>query len=173
MGGEKARWYPIKYGGQGSPPRGRGKGQPLLADDFRVGITPAWAGKSFQRQKSLPSCKDHPRVGGEKPASRRSALGWIGSPPRGRGKAAAVVQAGPASGITPAWAGKRLGTACGGSSCRDHPRVGGEKCGVKLRVVNFGRITPAWAGKRRLSRRPAVSGADHPRVGGEKTKKIP
>ena len=45
MGGEKARWYPIKYGGQGSPPRGRGKancGQIVIAE---LGITPAWAGK--------------------------------------------------------------------------------------------------------------------------------
>ena len=55
-----------------------------------AGITPAWAGKSFEVNEDPNKTKDHPRVGGEKAARFLSA----------------VLQAG----ITPAWAGKRGGT---------------------------------------------------------------
>ena len=91
-----------------------------------------------------------------------------GSPPHRRGKAHHLDDITSERRITPAWAGKRKKDARGGSSSRDHPRVGGEKGG---RTISFplalgspprGRgkvewadknlpsmgITPAWAGKR-------------------------
>ena len=91
-----------------------------------------------------------------------------GSPPRGRGKAAALLSA--------------------PSGRRDHPRVGGEKRPSSqgrrvlrgspprgrgkvtfLLFCDFAcRITPAWAGKRRCAAAALLHPRDHPRVGGEK-----
>ena len=50
----------------GSPPRMRGKGQALLADNTGVGITPAYAGKSIFISLLIKFIQDHPRVCGEK-----------------------------------------------------------------------------------------------------------
>ena len=88
VGGEKAhRWHPAVRV-RGSPPRGRGKVQCKDKANGLLGITPAWAGKSFGAQ-CLFQCR-------------------TGSPPRGRGKGILIQQVGAAQGITPAWAGKRL-----------------------------------------------------------------
>ena len=51
----------------GSPPRMRGKANPLLAVLVSVGITPAYAGKSDKELLQLVIGQDHPRVCGEKP----------------------------------------------------------------------------------------------------------
>ena len=129
------------------PPHMRGK---VACADQTIqpdGITPAWAGKS-------PSCPthsaarrdhprmggksmtapgrssqtgDHPRVGGEKITDPFDLRLYRGSPPRGRGKALLLLDAGVVVGITPAWAGKSEATASTTTSRRDHPRVGGEK----------------------------------------------
>lgn len=66
MGGEK--FAPLLYHTSegGSPPRGRGKGKGTRFDALRIGITPAWAGKSTPREEKQAGNKDHPRVGGEK-----------------------------------------------------------------------------------------------------------
>ena len=50
----------------GSPPRGRGKVDAGIAEIEIVGITPAWAGKSWERTLPPSEPKDHPRMGGEK-----------------------------------------------------------------------------------------------------------
>ena len=130
-------------------------------------------------------------MGGEKAAIFRAECGPRGSPPRGRGKDFACIfalLALSATGITPAWAGKRQGPTVGLAPIGDHPRVGGEKMdeipgfhiiqGSPPRgrgkgqdvVPRFGgvRITPAWAGKRAAVACPGWPGGDHPRVGGEK-----
>ena len=70
---------------------------------------------------------DHPRVGGEKFSCTIISEGWVGSPPRGRGKDWAKTGAYNAQGITPAWAGKRVKPAPAPESPKDHPRMGGEK----------------------------------------------
>ena len=50
----------------GSPPHMRGKvGEKVLAF-LRVGITPAYAGKSWPPIAIRTGCKDHPRIRGEK-----------------------------------------------------------------------------------------------------------
>ena len=52
--------------------------------------------------------RDHPRVGGEK-QNMLMQMGYnTGSPPRGRGKDETLEVVPQDSGITPAWAGKRL-----------------------------------------------------------------
>ena len=167
MGGEKARWYPIKYGGQGSPPRGRGKaGENHLVAQL-PGITPAQAGKRYADGGPHQGRQDHPRVGGEKTLCSAVSILKEGSPPHGRGKVPAVLQCRRFRGITPAWAGKSSGQHNASLVNKDHPRVGGEKDNAEFREKidqgspQRGRgkdvlildgagvvgITPAWAGK--------------------------
>ena len=113
----------------------------------------------------------------------------MGSPPRGRGKGIFAILALSATGITPAWAGKRSWKHDHVRKHGDHPRVGGEKqlpfhffCvlggspprgrGKALHLVPSSkqhRITPAWAGKSAAVDAAAAAARDHPRVGGEKT----
>ena len=49
VGGEKEPCFRAVLVGLGSPPRGRGKGSPMWKALDRIGITPAWAGKSKSR----------------------------------------------------------------------------------------------------------------------------
>ena len=131
----------------GSPPRMRGKRVPLRLQRRQTRITPAHAGKTYQRAdrrnrkpdhpracgenrmqanpcrirywitpahagKTLPAGKptcrppDHPRACGENGICERDFHGYLGSPPRMRGKPAyhAVTQFDVR--ITPAHAGK-------------------------------------------------------------------
>ena len=95
-----------------------------------------------------------------------------------------------ATGITPAYAGKRALCFRTLSHMRDHPRVCGEKrsgkwprhrwqgspprmrgkaCTSSHRLCLYG-ITPAYAGKSVADRADAQGGRDHPRVCGEKTR---
>ena len=127
VGGEKSRVAPRSDPGTGSPPRGRGKARycPLLIG--AVWITPAWAGKSGISHAYRPRPRDHPRVGGEKQMQEQAGKYWVGSPPRGRGKAAVQGWMRATEGITPAWAGKSREWPRGLTRAQDHPRVGGEK----------------------------------------------
>ena len=132
----------------GSPPRVRGKVRLALPHFFRVGITPACAGKSKFRKPSSAEAEDHPRVCGEKSPQNSFQCSHTR--------------------ITPACAGKRKDWRGHTHKAEDHPRVCGEKnpCSskdfVKLgspprvrgKVLNApiisanARITPACAGKR-------------------------
>ena len=51
---------------QGSPPPMRGKGDAMLFAYHMLGITPAYAGKSFHRVPVFQRLQDHPRLCGEK-----------------------------------------------------------------------------------------------------------
>ena len=93
----------------------------------QAGITPACAGKRFCSQYALRRPWDHPRVCGEKRQEGIVLLALIGSPPRVRGKACHRIMCCPLPGITPACAGKRSSGTLMSKSCRDHPRVCGEK----------------------------------------------
>ena len=127
VGGEKPKEQRGDIVQQGSPPRGRGKVYICILALKRHGITPAWAGKSYIFGPLRPGSWDHPRVGGEKVPGPLSGHRPPGSPPRGRGKALILALACASSGITPAWAGKRLALCYTSISIEDHPRVGGEK----------------------------------------------
>ena len=106
---------------------------------------------------------------GEKDHSLAFCASAEGSPPHVRGKAGPNSAHNAASGITPAYAGKRLEYLVNPFSSKDHPRVCGEKpycarlCGAgqgsppRMRgkavgkssgVTTYG-ITPAYAGKSR------------------------
>ena len=187
--GEKFCYVPSLYNLLGSPPRMRGKGHMVFQFFPAHGITPAYAGKSSHSGKRWCFLWDHPRVCGEKQRKWMLRTFIRGSPPRMRGKVLPRAVLGPASGITPAYAGKRqrFSSRC---ECRgDHPRVCGEKEMMPPRVnciwgspprmrgkVDCLRhlpcvpgITPAYAGKRHRGRVPHSAGGDHPRVCGEKS----
>ena len=111
----------------GSPPRMRGKGQALLANDAGIGITPAYAGKRHYDSNPPRHPRDHPRVCGEKRDTAVCLWSLPGSPPRMRGKEEVVVYTEPENGITPAYAGKSYEKRLFLSGSWDHPRVCGEK----------------------------------------------
>ena len=172
----------------GSPPRRRGKDKAEHLVQDHIGITPAQAGKRCYLCASTKSSWDHPRVGGEKAKITPRLKRCRGSPPRGRGKVVRPDVVAKAAGITPAWAGKSCPARCRSQSCGDHPRVGGEKKGVRHwwalprgspprwrgKATFSGRsdpgvgITPAWAGTSRSGVTMDLISRDHPRVGGEK-----
>ena len=91
----------------GSPPRMRGKGLKDLADEYKIGITPAYAGKRTRLSNRKSSDRDHPRVCGEKSEFTSGAWILMGSPPRMRGKVFFPKGNSKEIGITPAYAGKR------------------------------------------------------------------
>ena len=169
----------------------RGKVVPYSAEGGKLGITPAYAGKSWMRKFQCHFRRDHPRVCGEKCGTQARAEGPPGSPPRMRGKVTETAVKAPACRITPAYAGKRGPLHQSRLHTRDHPRVCGEKllgvCRNRCRVgspprmrgkvlanafdIASPRITPAYAGKSIPCRFPEDGGRDHPRVCGEK--KVP
>ena len=91
----------------GSPPRMRGKVDSGRNVQGKVGITPAYAGKSSLSQADKAVLRDHPRVCGEKLPGAEKFESWVGSPPRMRGKAYVLTCVWFHTGITPAYAGKR------------------------------------------------------------------
>ena len=133
-----------------------------------VGITPAYAGKSFQCRGHKQHRRDHPRLCGEKPADLRVFRTVVGSPPPMRGKVIAVCILCRLIRITPAYAGKRWFLLLSCCHHWDHPRLCGEKTGSENRdnccvgspppmrgkanrnrkPWERSRITPAYAGKR-------------------------
>ena len=115
-------WLPM-----GSPPRRRGKERSTALVGTPTRITPAWAGKSFQRARKIKERGDHPRVGGEKVVGLHKRNLSQGSPPRGRGKGTRLRYPWPLDRITPAWAGKSSSKPSFSAAAWDHPRVGGEK----------------------------------------------
>ena len=64
--GEKEFNIDIPLGSRGSPPHMRGKGDLCCLPKLRVGITPAYAGKSWVISTSCICARDHPRICGEK-----------------------------------------------------------------------------------------------------------
>ena len=127
VGGEKSLAFLPSISYIESPPRGRGKGKLPPPALNGTGITPAWAGKSYNTLGAIQQGMNHPRVGGEKPADSRPKPTRRESPPRGRGKAALWLPCRVCRGITPAWAGKRKQGNQGWPAGKNHPRVGGEK----------------------------------------------
>ena len=129
--GEKKKMNMRKDKRMGSPPRMRGKADYTPVVDVRVRITPAYAGKSDNFVAALSDFGDHPRVCGEKPDAPSLCVAPLGSPPRMRGKVAAISAYNAAPGITPAYAGKSTLHRDDAPLSWDHPRVCGEKSGEK------------------------------------------
>ena len=95
--------------GLGSPPPMRGKaGQPSKRIDG-AGITPAYAGKSYNSVADTYHPQDHPRLCGEKRLQKQLLYNYQGSPPPMRGKDLSATISRQENRITPAYAGKRTG----------------------------------------------------------------
>ena len=134
----------------------------------KIGITPAYAGKSLFTPFAKSWCKDHPRLCGEKLSGKMP----LSSTTR----------------ITPAYAGKSPFDRIRQTGNKDHPRL----CGEKQRTLTSGfvqmgspppmrgkddlvsgvaagtRITPAYAGKSINNLKRVIVAGDHPRLCGEK-----
>ena len=90
----------------GSPPPMRGKDSQTSTALLPIGITPAYAGKSFTFIDFQFEFQDHPRLCGEKFDCRCPLDSRRGSPPPMRGKGIPVFTNSICTGITPAYAGK-------------------------------------------------------------------
>ena len=110
----------------GSPPQVRGKRHFLASSNFRLGITPAGAGKTFLDEPEKEEQWDHPRRCGENFAGMDKPEGMTGSPPQVRGKLEGVVLIGQNFRITPAGAGKTAWIGAETRPALDHPRRCGE-----------------------------------------------
>ena len=128
-----------------------------------------------------------PRGRGRVGFSMLSTRTILGLPPRGRGRVDLASCALVCAGITPAWAGKRIGRSSFSRSHGDYPRVGGEETfpptmpnadkglpprgrgRVHAAIRGFAHmgITPAWAGKSAHQLFFFLGFGDYPRVGGE------
>ena len=86
----------------------RGKGHISAAAHFPQRITPAYAGKSASTRSADRCMQDHPRLCGEKAGGVKMEIDVKGSPPPMRGKGSSVIFDCVISGITPAYAGKRI-----------------------------------------------------------------
>ena len=86
----------------------RGKAVNAYVTFLHVGITPAYAGKSWLAHDYRRKIRDHPRLCGEKAQDNITPHEGAGSPPPMRGKALELNGASELIGITPAYAGKSL-----------------------------------------------------------------
>ena len=111
----------------GSPPRMRGKVLPDRGRVLGVGITPAYAGKSFPTSMFRSVGRDHPRICGEKIVVSRTWCSRSGLPPRMWGKVSSIRDDLARVGITPAYAGKSSSPRLIALLIWDHPRICGEK----------------------------------------------
>ena len=147
VGGEKVPLSRALCSTSGSPPRGRGKAAITARQVPAARITPAWAGKRLFFVNVAKYMGDHPRVGGEKSSPFSLFMTLWGSPPRGRGKAKAYLEARFALRITPAWAGKRAVPTHTHRAPHGSPPRGRGKVACKALGIGADGITPAWAGK--------------------------
>ena len=154
---------------------------------YRLGITPAHAGKTTEGTLSAFICRDHPRACGENKFRLIRFILQSGSPPRMRGKLKITVREALETRITPAHAGKTAHICPTLQQERDHPRGCGENLWVRPFVAGSRgspprmrgkliwnnstrsneRITPADAGKTPVHKRTGDFALDHPRGCGE------
>ena len=145
------------------------RGKVFGAFDYPLsqGITPAYAGKSFQSRIKSPKSWDHPRVCGEKKAGERAEHGGLGSPPRMRGKDIVLYYCQVSHRITPAYAGKRYLLSTKNTLTRDHPRVCGEKGILNAMVADMIGSPPRMRGKNLQKLSSGSMGGSPPRMRGK------
>ena len=106
--GEKAVVFSDAYDNLGSPPPMRGKAFNFCHTVKKIGITPAYAGKSYLGRGVLRVRRDHPRLCGEKFIRITPIKDTPGSPPPMRGKECYTNGSCAVHRITPAYAGKSV-----------------------------------------------------------------
>ena len=165
--GEKWRNAGNSWKPTGSPPPMRGKEVKASGINFVIRITPAYAGKSMVSGVCSPELRDHPRLCGEK---RRFASLWlpvVGSPPPMRGKVGIRISTMADSGITPAYAGKRITWNLFLNYNRDHPRLCGEKYKPSKSKFRGQGSPPPMRGKGQSGARQAQSAGITPAYAGK------
>ena len=114
---------------------------------IRIGITPAYAGKSLLELVAVVGRRDHPRLCGEKETNVQKIKERLGSPPPMRGKGGLHLFAADRQGITPAYAGKSFTSKFPEFHHGDHPRLCGEKRGTSRLERNHEGSPPPMRGK--------------------------
>ena len=147
VGGENVEAARAYYNPGGSSPRGRGKLILSTDRESKLGLIPAWAGKTTLDDLAARGVQAHPRVGGENSACRGSARAVEGSSPRGRGKPHAEGLPVSATGLIPARAGKTYGSHTLTVPSWAHPRVGGENELMAFATSSFVGSSPRGRGK--------------------------
>ena len=110
----------------GSPPPTRGKLVYPPEFLYYLGITPAYAGKTYHRLRAPARPEDHPRLRGENEIDLDAGTAFRGSPPPTRGKLSWGDYFKISSRITPAYAGKTDIPFKEHAHIQDHPRLRGE-----------------------------------------------
>ena len=105
----------------------RGKAKLVVFSINVLGITPAYAGKSYANTFHNLRRQDHPRLCGEKRFAPAFSSLVMGSPPPMRGKGTATGFGASLMRITPAYAGKSGVFSLLDFVEKDHPRLCGEK----------------------------------------------
>ena len=124
--GDVAQRMVDRLGGEGSPPRARGRLATRSAHREASGLTPACAGTSFQHPKPSTSMRAHPRVRGDVQRAYGVPASVTGSPPRARGRPGARGRTRADGGLTPACAGTSHPAALSATGEGAHPRVRGD-----------------------------------------------
>ena len=176
--------------GLASPPQVRGKHGSTRNCRCLVGITPAGAGKTFQRFPRVRGGQHHPRRCGENRIMTKSLKQKAASPPQVRGKLGQCRCCVADAGITPAGAGKTCRHIRKRAASGHHPRRCGENVKAECErlfelasppqvrgkqwadAVNGAAesITPAGAGKTQRRNQRDRRKEHHPRRCGENYK---
>ena len=172
----------------GSSPRVRGAHRASFAPSLIMRFIPACAGSAFSSTLSSAMTSVHPRVCGERLATRLSRSAWSGSSPRVRGAQGMHELVRVVDRFIPACAGSAPGGPPIWRIHPVHPRVCGERDDKRLLFSFPGgssprvrgahrnrhplarqrRFIPACAGSAMPSRLSPIACAVHPRVCGER-----
>ena len=173
--------------GLGSPPRRRGRRGPSRIPSWWPGLTPAQAGTASVRPGGTCPSRAHPRAGGDGRPSEGRWAGYVGSPPRRRGRRLPHGRHRTVAGLTPAQAGTANTFTTTSAFAGAHPRAGGDgHHDVEDHVWALGSpprrrgrrqppggsirrrgLTPAQAGTAALHPSHEPIARAHPRAGGD------
>ncbi len=187
VGGEDAANIPHPKDAPGTSPRRRGRRVLKLGPSRLDRNTLASAGRTLRSAPATRPTAEHPRVGGEDGYDQLTHELVCGTPPRRRGGRAAPTSIRSRCRNTPASAGRTRPCGGPGSSCTEHPRVGGEDAsapgaqldqhgtlprrrgGPRTAVGTAGapRNTPTSAGRTAFPYHRSHRASEHPHVGGE------
>ena len=153
----------------------------------RVGITPAYAGKTKRPIRQIRRFQDHPRIRGKDRRKKDCLVEDLGSPPHTRERRSQQQRYCQSYRITPAYAGKTASHTSFRTAHQDHPRIRGKdwnsmsadmaaagspphtrerRSGLCAGRCDTG-ITPAYAGKTIFEKIMIPSIQDHPRIRGK------
>ena len=125
-GGDDGRRSVVRSGGEGTPPRGRGRRAADPAQPDRRRNTPAQAGTTSAAGTPRAPAREHPRAGGDDAIFCSTLNLTAGTPPRGRGRPVHAGRDRRRVRNTPARAGTTPDPISPHTSHAEHPRAGGD-----------------------------------------------